>query len=63
MIISIRADEAMHREVNHHLGDLKESDPMENHDYYVVDDTTKDPFKADDKKSSQETKEAQIKGN
>ena len=37
VLVAIRADEAMHREVNHHLADLHPEAPVDGHKYHVVE--------------------------
>lgn len=38
VLVAIRADEAMHREVNHHLADLHPEAPVDGHKYHIVED-------------------------
>ena len=38
VLVAVRADEVMHREVNHHLADLHPESQLDGHTYYVVDD-------------------------
>jgi hypothetical protein len=37
MLISIRADEANHREYNHHFANIPKDEPLEGHSVYVMD--------------------------
>ncbi len=37
VLLAVRADEVMHREVNHHLGDLHPETPVDGHKFHVVD--------------------------
>lgn len=37
VILSIRADESIHREVNHHFADLKHNEEMDHEPVHVVD--------------------------
>lgn len=39
VLLAIRADEAMHREVNHHLGSLKSYEVVKGHRFIVLDNT------------------------
>lgn len=38
VIVSIRADEAMHREYNHHFADIPNNSRMERHKIYLADE-------------------------
>ena len=38
MLISIRADEAAHREYNHHMADIASDEPLEKHNLTIKDD-------------------------
>jgi len=38
VLVAVRADEVMHREVNHHLADLHPEAPLDGHKYHVVDE-------------------------
>jgi len=38
VLVAVRADEVMHREVNHHLGDLDPETSLDGHKYVVVDE-------------------------
>ena len=40
VLVAVRADEVMHREVNHHLAGLHPEMPIEGHKYHVVEDMT-----------------------
>ena len=37
VILSIRADESIHREVNHHFADLKQDEDMDHEEVHVID--------------------------
>ena len=37
VLVAVRADEVMHREVNHHLGNLHPDSPVDGHKYHVVE--------------------------
>jgi len=37
VILSIRADESIHREVNHHFADLRADEDIEHEEVHVID--------------------------
>lgn len=37
VILSIRADEGIHREVNHHFADLKPHEEMDHEEVHIID--------------------------
>jgi len=41
VILSIRADESIHREVNHHFADLKADEDIEHEEVHVIDRESK----------------------
>lgn len=45
VIVSIRADEAMHREYNHHFADIPQNSPMEREKIYISDDIINEDYK------------------
>jgi hypothetical protein len=47
VLVAIRADEAMHREVNHHLADLHPEAPVDGHKYHVVENMVGESLKQD----------------
>lgn len=38
VLVAVRADEVMHREVNHHLADLHPEDKVDGHKYHIMND-------------------------
>lgn len=57
VLLAIRADEAMHREVNHHLGGLKGYEIVKGHRFVVLENTIGEAIKdANDEKKSETAK-------
>jgi demethoxyubiquinone hydroxylase (CLK1/Coq7/Cat5 family) len=47
VLVAVRADEVMHREVNHHLADLRPDMPVDGHKYHVVENIVGEATKDD----------------
>lgn len=60
MLISIRADEANHREYNHHFAEIPHDAPLEGHNLYVTDNLIGEALKdvEDENQNSSENRKA-----